>query len=165
MLSSSISSSLSDDALCPCGNGKTYAQCCGPIIGGQSFAVEAEQLMRSRYTAYVTHNADYLIDSWHPDCQMQSQRAAIEESFSDTKWLGLTIVKTDKGRNEDEGFVEFFARYSSETEQQNNSIHECSRFIRLNQRWYYVDGTKPQVGRNDPCPCGSSKKYKKCCGQ
>ena len=85
MLSSSISSSLSDDALCPCGSGKTYAQCCGPIIGGQSLAVEAEQLMRSRYTAYVTHNADYLIDSWHPDCQMQSQRAAIEESFSETK--------------------------------------------------------------------------------
>lgn len=165
MLSSSISSSLSDDALCPCCSGKTYAQCCGPIIDGRSIAVEPEQLMRSRYTAYVIHNADYLIDSWYPDCQMQSQRAAIEESFSGTEWLGLTIVKTATGKNADEGFVEFFARYTSESEQQNNSIHECSRFIRLNQRWYYVDGTKPQVGRNDPCPCSSGKKYKKCCGQ
>ena len=24
---------------------------------------------------------------------------------------------------------------------------------------------EPKVGRNDPCPCGSGKKYKKCCGQ
>ncbi|MCP4508291.1 MAG: SEC-C domain-containing protein, partial [Fuerstiella sp.] len=23
----------------------------------------------------------------------------------------------------------------------------------------------PKVGRNDPCPCGSGKKYKKCCGK
>jgi preprotein translocase subunit SecA len=25
--------------------------------------------------------------------------------------------------------------------------------------------TGPKVGRNDPCPCGSGKKYKQCCGK
>ncbi|AWV44797.1 hypothetical protein CD201_09595 [Hafnia alvei] len=150
---------------CPCQSGNMFAQCCEPIISGQRIAAEPEQLMRSRYTAYVVRNVDYLVETWHPECGMDKQRAAIEESFADTEWLGLTIVKTASGKNSDEGFVEFFARYHSEAENQNNSIHECSRFIRLDQRWYYVDGTKPQVGRNDPCPCGSGKKYKKCCGQ
>ncbi|WP_411751462.1 SEC-C metal-binding domain-containing protein, partial [Serratia sp. (in: enterobacteria)] len=46
-----------------------------------------------------------------------------------------------------------------------SAMHERSRFLRLEQRWYYIDGTKPQPGRNAICPCGSGKKYKKCCGQ
>jgi len=28
-----------------------------------------------------------------------------------------------------------------------------------------ISKPSPKVGRNDPCPCGSGKKYKKCCGR
>ncbi|RDK97296.1 YchJ family protein [Enterobacillus tribolii] len=149
--------------LCPCQSGKAYTECCQPVIQGQRAAQTPEQLMRSRYTAFVTHNADYLIASWHPDCQMEAQRDSIIASFADTEWRGLSIVSTHPGKNADEGYVEFMARYHSSGK--DAALHERSRFLRLEERWYYVDGSRPQVGRNDPCPCGSGKKYKKCCGQ
>lgn len=153
------------NAECLCHSGKSFAECCHPVLSGQREAQTPEQLMRSRYSAFVLHDIDYLLASWHPDCHMDQQRRSVEESFADTEWLGLRVIGTQPGKNADEGFVEFQARYRIPSTRQNAALHERSRFLRRGNRWYYVDGSRPQVGRNDPCPCGSGKKYKKCCGQ
>jgi SEC-C motif-containing protein len=121
--------------------------------------------MRSRFTAYVNHNVDYLIATWHPDCGAEAWRNAIVDSFKNTEWLGLTIVEEKAGHEPDEGFVEFIARFTDGESGEPQTMHERSRFLRRDQRWYYIDGTKPQPGRNAMCPCGSGKKYKKCCGR
>ncbi len=153
---------LSDDCLCFCGSGLKLADCCLPIVEGKRSAPTAESLMRARYTAYVLENNDYLRASWHPDSRPQNlniQPGAI-------RWLGLEIRSTRGGQAGDSsGRVEFVARF----EQQGirDQVHEDSRFIFENGRWWYMDGnlkTSEKVGRNDPCPCGSGKKFKKCCG-
>ncbi len=78
--------------------------------------------------------------------------------FQGTDWLSLNVTRCNHGSHENEAFVTFFARYREKTNIQ--AIHECSRFLREDQRWYYVDGTAPPVGRNDRCPCGSEKNTK-----
>lgn len=150
--------------LCPCGSGLEYSLCCEPFIYGDQVAPTPGKLMRSRYTAYVKHCADYLVATWHPDCQAEESRSAIINSFNNTAWLGLTVVEELAGNRADEGYVEFVARFTDGAAK-HSAIHERSRFLRLGQRWYYIDGIKPQPGRNATCPCGSGKKYKKCCGQ
>ncbi|MEB6335989.1 YchJ family protein [Serratia rhizosphaerae] len=151
--------------LCPCGSGTGYHVCCEPYISGAEAAPTPGTLMRSRYTAYVKQQVDYLIASWHPDCHAAQWRDSITESFRTTRWQGLTIVAEQNGRDDEEGFVEFIARFTDDDHDGPQTMHERSRFLRLEQRWYYIDGTRPQPGRNDPCPCGSGKKYKKCCGR
>ncbi|MBP2166910.1 SEC-C motif-containing protein [Erwinia toletana] len=119
--------------------------------------------MRSRYTAYVKQDAAYLIATWHSSVRHPQLQSVLEESFANTRWLGLNITAQQAGKDDDEAFVTFFARFAEN--QRTSAIHERSRFLRDDQRWYYIDGIAPQVGRNDRCPCGSEKKYKKCCGQ
>jgi SEC-C motif-containing protein len=129
--------------------------------------------MRSRYSAYVVDAIGYLGETLHPshrsDYDEQSTRRWAEKS----DWLGLEVRSTeDGGENDDQGVVEFVAHFKEKGVVRSH--HEYSRFSRHNGRWYYVDGklatpetvvnTQPKVGRNDPCPCGSGKKYKKCCG-
>ncbi len=147
---------------CPCCSGLQYSLCCEPYLKGAAFAATPQALMRSRYTAYNKQNAEYLIDTWHASGRSVQLRKVLHESFVATEWLNLNIVACESGSNEDEGFVTFFARYREK--QHTGAIHECSRFLREDQRWYYIDGTTPQLGRNDRCPCGCGKKYKKCCG-
>ncbi len=128
--------------------------------------------MRSRYSAYVRGAVDYLVDTHDPATRAPAERGAIERWSREATWEGLEIVATERGGEGDEsGVVEFRATY-----RQGGSTrvhHERSRFRRLEGRWLYVDGdaVKPRpavraatVGRNDPCPCGSGKKFKKCCG-
>jgi len=119
--------------------------------------------MRSRYTAYALGNADYLVATWHPDCHADRFRDSLQQSFASTNWLSLHILAAEAPGDSEEGFVTFFARYTEN--ERVNFIHERSRFLRLAQRWYYIDGTYPETGRNERCPCGSDKKFKKCCGQ
>ena len=119
--------------------------------------------MRSRYTAYSRQDADYLVATWHTTQRTAALRQALSESFAHTEWQSLNIVACEAGGNDNEAYVTFFARYREN--QRSGAVHERSRFVREDQRWYYIDGTAPQVGRNDRCPCGSEKKYKKCCGQ
>lgn len=153
---------LSDDCLCFCGSGKTFHQCCQPIIEGKRKVKTAEALMRSRYSAYVMDKYDYVFRSWHP-----STRPSINElqSSLSVKWIGLTVHKTQAGKEGDQsGYVEFSARYLKNGKQ--GEIHENSRFVFESGQWLYVDGVMKtaKVGRNEPCPCGSGKKFKKCCG-
>lgn len=160
-------------SLCPCGSGQEYSACCEPFIKGEKLPETAEQLMRSRYSAYTMVNIDYLHNSLHPDHQSDHDVNAARKWAADSDWLGLEIVSTSAGGKDDEtGIVEFKAGYRENGKVRQ--LHEISRFEKVDGRWTYVDGElpKPQtvrneakVGRNDPCPCGSGKKFKKCCGR
>lgn len=152
---------------CPCGRtNSALSQCCGPYLVGQQVAPTAEALMRSRYTAFTMGNIDYLTRTHHPSTRTMGDRAALEQSIQNTTWLGLTILDRQQGQPDDTtGIVEFVARYESGTIGQ---IHERSRFRQQKGRWFYVDGDLlPPVDpkRNDPCWCGSGKKFKQCHGQ
>ena len=145
---------------CPCGSGQALEACCGPRLQG-GVAVTAEALMRSRYSAYVLKNSGYLSDTWHPSTRPDD----LDVSADEVEWLRLQIMATEKGGNSDEsGMVEFVAHFHG------GQLHERSRFIKEGGRWYYVDGEllpplkEEKPGRNAPCPCGSGKKYKRCCG-
>ncbi len=160
-------------AECPCGSGRAFDDCCGPLINGEQAAATAEALMRSRYSAYVTGAVDYLGDTLHPDSRSDYDAAATRKWAEQSQWCGLEIRSMEQGEEGDDvGTVEFVASYKADGKTRHH--HEFSRFSRHRGRWYYVDGnlpppetvvrSEPRVGRNDPCPCGSGKKYKKCCG-
>ena len=129
--------------------------------------------MRSRYTAYTTQEIDYIVDTHDPSVTGDVDRDATLEWAQKSEWLGLEIVDTEAGgKDDEEGAVEFIARYSVDGKEAFH--HERSRFRRHEGNWVYLDSgmvkpkpivrEEPKVGRNEPCPCGSGKKYKKCCG-
>lgn len=149
--------------LCPCGSAIEYSLCCQRYLSGGELAPSPAHLMRSRYCAFVKKDADYLVRTWHPTCQASAFRDDIQNGFARTEWLGLTVLATEAGRSPNEGFVSFVARFRENSK--NGAIIERSRFLKENGQWYYIDGARPLIGRNDPCPCGSGKKFKKCCGQ
>jgi SEC-C motif domain protein len=155
---------------CPCGNPLDLEQCCGPLLAGAP-AASPEALMRSRYTAYVLGDIDHIVRTHLASPGEEVDRAAVERFSKESEWRGLTIVSTEGGGPDDtEGRVEFIARYRAGG--QDHAHHERAIF-RKTDRWMFVDGTQvkpPPVrredkpGRNDPCPCGSGKKYKRCHG-
>jgi SEC-C motif-containing protein len=163
---------------CPCGSGRQYSDCCEPYISGKAKAPTAETLMRSRYSAYVEHKIDYIINTCvhkgKDDIDYKSTRDWSEQS----KWLGLKIISVEKGgANDTEGTVEFEASY--ERDGLKDVHHERAKFKKdktedegKGAQWLYDEGhitpitvvrSSPKTGRNDPCPCGSGKKYKHCC--
>ena len=158
---------LNNQDSCPCGSGAPFGDCCNAYLSGLVQAPTAEALMRSRYTAYVLEDGDYLQRTWHP-----TTREADLGLGDGTTWHGLTVVRTSGGDVDDmEGMVEFVA--VCRVNGTSGTLREISRFVREDGRWYYVDGEAPKqqpvtggrkVGRNEPCPCGSGKKYKRCCG-
>lgn len=115
-------------APCPCG-GAAFDACCGPVVRNERTAATAEELMRSRYTAYVVGDEDHLFRSWHPRTRPS------DVSVPATRWTGLEILGVTGGGPEDEaGEVEFVASYDG------GALHERSRFERRGGRWVYVDG-------------------------
>ncbi|MBQ9405428.1 MAG: SEC-C domain-containing protein [Desulfovibrio sp.] len=161
---------------CPCGSGRLFAECCSPYLEGRQWPSDAETLMRSRYTGYVLQRYQWLVDSTHPEYRQNISVEKISSNARDVHWLGLKIRSVardvpagEKGELFD--VVEFFAYYELDGVRQ---LGERSFFQRKDDRLYYVDGValRPEayrrnvlkVGRNEPCPCGSGKKYKKCCG-
>lgn len=166
---------MSDTVPCPCESGALFDACCGPLLSGTATAATAEALMRSRYTAYVRVAVSYLLDTWH-----SSTRPQEIDIDAMPHWCGLEILACDQGREGDEaGWVDF--RATALAEGRLLVLRERSRFVREEGAWRYVDGefieeeqpapspaapapAKDKVGRNDPCPCGSGKKFKKCCG-
>lgn len=112
--------------------------CCGPLHDGVP-APTALALMRSRYTAYVRSAIDYLIETHDVSTRSGADRATIAKFARDTGWLGLEIVGTERGsENDEDGIVEFIAR--GITNRQPFIQRERSRFRRVDGRWYYVDG-------------------------
>ena len=98
--------------LCPCGSTAHYTDCCEPYLSGKAAAPTAEALMRSRYTAYSKGNVDYLIATLHPKSRQKDDRPTLLQSIQNTRWIGLSIVKTQKGQTQDKrGIVEFVALY------------------------------------------------------
>ena len=156
---------------CPCGSGREFETCCGPIIGGEA-APTAEALMRSRYTAYVKGAVEHIDNSHAPEARDDFNKSEAEEMARSVKWLGLEIRQTTGGGPDDqEGTVEFVASFRQGNERQAH--HELATFRKHEGRWAYVDGLPnpkappmrtEKVGRNEPCPCGSDRKFKKCCG-
>lgn len=119
---------------CPCGTGRGYAECCGPLHRQDRLAETAEELMRSRYAAYVLRDFDHLVRTWHP-----RTRPADVGADEGLVWDGLEVVGTSAGGVDDEqGEVEFRARYRLGA--QRGVMHERSRFARRAGRWVYVDG-------------------------
>lgn len=117
---------------CACESGKPYGACCGPLHAGAP-APGAEALMRSRYSAFVLGLADYLLASWHPSTRPQAL-----DLDDDTRWLGLSI-QSSRPTGEQSAEVEFVAR-SRRGGGRAERLHERSRFVREQGRWFYVDG-------------------------
>jgi SEC-C motif-containing protein len=136
-------------------------------------APTAEALMRSRYTAYVKTEIDYIYETTHRSQRDKFNRKESEEWSRKTDWHSLEIRRTDGGGQEDQsGVVEFIARYRKKAKMAVH--HEVAEFKKEEGIWYFFDGRAPKygqikrdgvkIGRNAPCPCASGKKYKKCCG-
>jgi SEC-C motif-containing protein len=108
---------------CPCGSGATYDACCGPLLANRVQAGSPEQLMRSRYTAFVVGDADHLFRTWHP-------RTRPDDVSPDpaTRWTGLEVLAATGDT------VEFVASW------EGGRMHELSRFEQRGGRWVYVDG-------------------------
>ncbi len=156
---------------CPCGSGAEERACCAPILAGAP-APTAVALMRSRYTAYVRGAIEHVIATHDEKNRADVDVAATTRWSRDTAWHGLEIVATERGGvDDDTGIVEFIAR--GITRGTPFAQRERSQFRRVDGRWYYVGGDARSVpasapakpGRNDPCPCGSGQKYKRCHGR
>ena len=153
---------------CPCGSGLDFALCCEPVITGKRPAANAEQLMRARFTAHVAEHNSFLHHS-HYETSLQP---FVEDT--DTKglaWTRLVIHSHEPEVKPDLSFVDFTAYYTEGGAE--GTLQERSEFQRIKGNWYYtktvrhgpapVKSAGPKVGRNDPCPCGSGKKFKQCC--
>lgn len=160
--------------ICPCGSNIAYAKCCQPVIKGKQPASTAEQLMRSRYSAYVKKEIGYILTSLHPDYRADYDEKSTRDWAENAEWEGFKILDTKKGGTEDqEGEVEFVVTFAEKGIKREH--HELSSFKKEGGSWYFTTGktqsakpvvrAMPKIGRNDPCACGSGKKFKKCCGQ
>ena len=165
---------MTNDELCPCQSGKKFGDCCGAILAGKRKAATAVELMRARYTAYAVCDVEFLYKSSGPEVQAEFDEKTTREWSQNATWQGIEILATEKGGEKDEeGYVSFLARYSSQN--QACEHREDSYFKKIDGEWRFIDGQiqssepyrreEPKIGRNDPCPCGSGKKYKKCCGK
>lgn len=164
---------MSDPALCPCGSEKPFAACCRPVIAGTAPAETAEALMRARYSSYVTGDMGFLERTLAPEGRADFDRAASEKWAKESVWKGLTInFLKDGGPGDAAGVVNFTARFAQGKDEYEH--REIATFRKHAGAWVFVDGKAPKPetvvnaapapGRNDPCSCGSKKKFKKCCG-
>jgi len=118
---------------CPCGSGQAYPACCGRWHDGAA-APTAEALMRSRYSAFVLGLEPYLLATWHASTRPAALDLAADGA---SKWLGLEVRKACN-QDGDHATVEFVARYRIAG--RGHRLHELSRFVREDGRWFYVDG-------------------------
>ena len=129
--------------LCYCNSKKAFSECCEPIILGKQDAKTAEQLMRSRYSAYVVANVNYLMNSHHPNTRPTKEQKSILKWTKSLSWISLEIISKQKGQPIDkEGNVEFKALYMQNGKIE--SIHENSYFVKENNKWYYKSGIHKQ---------------------
>ncbi len=151
-----------ENKACPCQSGKCYAECCQPFHLNQGFAQTAEQLMRSRYSAYTLVDIPYIVATTVPSQQGLLDQTAMKTWGETTVWKGLEIVQHLPAISKMHSIVEFKAFF--ETENGIEAHHEHSLFVKINERWFFVDPTVPLPSQKQPCVCGSGKKFKHCCG-
>jgi SEC-C motif-containing protein len=160
---------------CPCGSEKPISACCLPLLQGKDRARTAEELLRARYTAFTRGDVDFVLETHHSRTRGEVKRDEVEEWSKGSEWLGLRILQKEAGGEGDEkGTITFHARYKAREGEKAQDHYEHAIFERENGAWRFLDAqglkqgpivrSEPKVGRNDPCPCGSGKKYKKCHG-
>lgn len=156
---------------CPCSSGATFADCCERIIKGNREPETAAELMRARYSAFAAGAIDFIVASTHSRTRREIDIPYTTEWSKTSIWQELKIIET-KDVDENKSLVSFEAKF---TQHGTEQIHrEKSVFERENGQWRFVTGDElknptvryetPPPGRNEPCPCGSGRKYKKCCG-
>ena len=168
-------------SVCPCRSldqeKLNLENCCGPYLSKKKAAPTSEALMRSRYSAYVVKNIDYIDETQvNSATEVFNKEEALKWADS-AEWTGLEIKGTQKGQPEDTtGVVEFIAHYKDKASGTELKHHETASFQKKGGAWKFMEGkihgapgqtvkrVEPKVGRNDPCSCGSGKKFKKCCG-
>jgi len=145
--------------VCPCSSGKNFEDCCQPLLFGLKHATSAQELMRSRYSAYTTSNGKYLVDTTAKENRFEGDAALIVDHAKSITWIKLEILHADEKE------VEFRAYYQNNEDKRYHVHHEISTFIFENDKVYYHSGKllEDKIARNEPCPCDSGKKYKKCC--
>lgn len=143
-------------ALCPCGSHVDFSVCCEPFLNETQFPKTPEALMRSRYMAYSLARIDYIIKT------MREKAAKNFDVNAAKKWANSVQFQSLIVESVHFNFVTFFARFS-EADSQNNFIYERSEFKQIDGKWFYVDGVRLKPEKNNPCPCGSGKKFKHCC--
>ena len=158
------------DAPCPCGGGKTFGACCKPLLEEVERAATAGQLMRSRFTAHVVGDYRHLHRTYLGTAR---QPYAEPTGEPDVDWTRLVIHQEEPGTRPGTAFVDFSAYYDAEGRE--GALHEKAEFAQVDGHWIYtravregpapIKSTAPKVGRNDPCPCGSERKFKHCCGR
>lgn len=154
---------------CLCGSGLAFEVCCGAVIDGVRPAANAEQLMRSRYTAHALHDDRYLHRTYLPTVDQPFEPEAYDGQ--NVTWTKLEIHAHEPDVRPGVSHVDFSAHFTEGG--RSGVMHEKSEFVQRDGQWIFSralrEGPAPvvaavKVGRNDPCPCGSGKKYKKCCG-
>ena len=165
-------------SVCPCRalekQPKDLKDCCGPILAGKTAAPTAESLMRARYSAYAQKNMAFIDSS---QIMLEGENFNQEDALKwaeGSEWQGMTVVATKKGTPADNtGIVEFQAHYKDKASGKELIHKETALFEKKDGNWKFKDGNiagaqpikrlEAKVGRNDPCSCGSGKKFKKCC--
>ncbi len=177
---------MSDSNFCPCGSELLLSECCLPVIEGREKATSAERLLRARYTAFTRGEIDFILATHHSRTRHELKRDEIEDWSKNSEWLGLKIIQVDPREKavEEPGGVDheketlvFVAYYKDRRDApgdpKTHEHWEKSFFEKENGDWRFLDAqriqtgtvrrTEPKMGRNDPCSCGSGKKFKKCC--
>lgn len=152
---------------CPCG-APLYHECCQPLHLGQKKAESAEQLMRSRYSAFAMQEIDYIVKTTALGQQQALDVNAIAEWSKANTWLKLDVVQAKEKLGKNHAQVEFKAHYADVNDQvQKVQIHhEVSHFVKHDGAWYFLDPTADQqITMKQPCICGSAKKFKQCCAE
>lgn len=148
---------------CYCGSGAGYAQCCEPLHKGAA-AASPEALMRSRYSAFVLKDSAYVLKSWHLSTRPKELDLTADDlTPAEQHWCGLTVLSS--AQEQHKGTVHFEALFKEQAG--FFRLQEHSNFLFEQGHWLYVDGDCEVIPlrpkRNDLCPCGSAKKFKKCC--
>ena len=155
---------------CPCGSGRPFQACCQPILQRARPAANAEELMRSRFTAHVVLDLEHL---HRTDLETAKTPFVPDTDAPDLTWTRLVVHAHEPGARPDLAYVDFTA-YFVTGQAPEQPLHEKSEFRRVDGTWYYTRAVRqgpapvkaaPKAGRNDPCPCGSGKKFKVCCGK
>jgi len=157
---------------CPCGSKKNFEDCCEPFLINKKKPATAAQLMRARYTAYAMGTVEYLYNTSGPKVKKEFDADSSRKWAESATWNGIEIISEEHGKAaDDKGSVEFIAHYTVNETAFNH--HERAEFKKMNGEWFFIDGKifgpeperreDPKIGRNNPCPCGSGQKFKKCC--
>ena len=161
--------------VCPCGTGTPFKACCGMYHNTPGTAPTAETLMRSRYAAFAIGDFNYIVATQKLESDIHQSVTDIQDSSESTQWIKLEINATEDGLEKDKTGVVAFSAHFKEGKH-SGRLSERSTFKKIEEQWFYISGEHEiqkntplvhadamKIGRNDPCLCGSGKKFKKCC--